>query len=335
MGQESVAMGPLLSGDIRGKSTRVLVVDDDPVVRSLVAECVMEGGYAADECGDGAEAIEKIRITPYEVIITDMMLPGVDGLSLIKKLKQNGTDTDVIVITGYGSIQNAVECMKEGARDYLVKPISADHILLALGKVVEFRELRRRAQYYEQQCNVDFLTGVGSRRCFEDALAKELLRAKRSGNAVTVLMLDIDDFKTYQSPRGNLTEERLHQLGDEALKQVGDILRASCRETDTVARWGGDEFVVVLPKASRENALEVAGRIMNSVRKSPFEGSESMPLGCLTVSVGLASFPEDAGTADDLFRCANQALFAAKLKGKNSLRFYRQFAEERTCVPAN
>jgi diguanylate cyclase (GGDEF)-like protein len=320
-------MPTLLGGSQASNHDRVLVVDDDEVVRSLVAECVALGGYDVDECGDGAQALEMASDNRYEVIITDMMLPGVDGLSLIQQLKANGIDTDVIVITGYGSIQNAVECMKAGARDYLIKPISADHILVALERVAEVRDLRRRARYYEEQCYSDFLTGVGSRRCFEETLAAELLIAKRNGTPVTVIMLDIDDFKTYQSPRGNLTEERLHQLGDEALKQIGEILKASCRKTDTVARWGGDEFVVILPKASRENALEVANRIRTTVGKAPFEGVETLPAGCLTVSVGLSCFPDDASTQEELFRCANQALYAAKLNGKNGLYFFGQFPE--------
>ncbi len=324
-------MAPLLDGGPTGNHAGVLVVDDDPVVRSLVVECVALGGYRVDECGDGSQALQMASANAYEIIVTDMILPGLDGLSLIQQLKSDGIDTDVIVITGYGSIQNAVECMKAGARDYLVKPISVDHILVALGRVAEFRDLRRRALYYEEQCYSDFLTGVGSRRCFEETLAKEFQVARRNSTPLTVLMLDVDDFKTYQSPRGTLTEERLHQLGDEALKKIGAILTASCRKTDTVTRWGGDEFVVILPKASSENALEVANRIMTTVAKTDFEGADTLPCGCLTVSVGLAGFPSDGKTEEELFRCANQALFACKLSGKNSLCLYGEIAVEGGC----
>ena len=149
---------------------KILVVDDDPVVRELMAEAVRLGGYRVDDCGDGIEALEKNSAAVYDLIVTDMRLPGLDGLSLIRELKAAKSDTDVIVITGYGSIENAVECMKAGATDYLIKPFTVDQIQLAVRKAVEHRDLRRRArerEFFRELSYMDSLTGIRNRRYFD------------------------------------------------------------------------------------------------------------------------------------------------------------------------
>lgn len=127
----------------------ILVVDDDPVVRELVADAITEAGFEVDGCGDGVEALQKNAAKAYDLIVTDMRLPGMDGLSLIRNLKAGDSGTDVIVVTGYGSIDNAVQCMKAGALEYLIKPLSVDQIQMAVRKAVEHRELKRRAQERE------------------------------------------------------------------------------------------------------------------------------------------------------------------------------------------
>jgi diguanylate cyclase (GGDEF)-like protein len=309
-------MTPLPPVDESVKRAGILVVDDDPVVRELIADAIAEAGFEVDVCGDGVEALGKNAAKAYDLIVTDMRLPGLDGLSLIRNLKASKSETDVIVITGYGSIDNAVQCMKAGALEYLIKPLSVDQIQMAVRKAVEHRELKRRAQereFYKELSYIDALTGVHNRRYFDEALCAETQKSMRHGLSLVLVMIDIDDFKIYNDCNG-------HQKGDEALAKMAHLFKSACRGYDIVARYGGDEFAIVFPGASKENAIELSSRIMNEVRRASFEGEHLMPSGSLNVSMGVACFPEHATSAEDLIRASDQALYAAKRAGRNTIK---------------
>jgi diguanylate cyclase (GGDEF)-like protein len=291
----------------------ILVVDDDTGVREVVAESIRATGFRVDVCGDGWEALEQNARNPYDLIVTDMRLPGLDGLSLIKKLKAGNADTDVIVITGHGSIENAVECMKAGALEYLIKPFTPDQIQVAVRKAVMHRELRRKAQereFYKELSYVDGLTGVHNRRYFDEVLKQEIHKCKHHSTGLVLLMIDIDDFKVYNDRNG-------HIKGDEALVQMGRVFRAACRGYDIVTRYGGEEFAILFPGATTSHAMELASRIMKGVREAHFEGAHILPSGALTVSIGVACFPDHATDAVGLVHAADEALYAAKREGKN------------------
>lgn len=309
-------MTPLPPPDESVKRAGILVVDDDPVVRELVADAIADAGFEVDVCGDGVEALGKNEAKAYDLIVTDMRLPGLDGLSLIRNLKAGKSGTDVIVITGYGSIDNAVQCMKAGALEYLIKPLSVDHIQMAVRKAVEHRELKRRAQereFYKELSYIDALTGIHNRRYFDEALCAETQKSMRHGLPLVLVMIDIDDFKIYNDCNG-------HQKGDEALAKMARHFKSACRGYDIVARYGGDEFAIVFPGASKENAIELSSRIMNEVRTASFEGEHLLPSGSLNVSIGVACFPEHATNDEDLIRASDQALYAAKRAGGNTIK---------------
>jgi diguanylate cyclase (GGDEF)-like protein len=309
-------MTPLPPLDECVKRAGILVVDDDPVVRELVADAIAEAGFEVDVCGDGVEALSKNAAKAYDLIVTDMRLPGLDGLSLIRNLKASKSGTDVIVITGYGSIDNAVQCMKAGALEYLIKPLSVDHIQMAVRKAVEHRELKRRAQereFYRELSYIDALTGIHNRRYFDEALCAETQKSMRHGLPLVLVMIDIDDFKIYNDCNG-------HQKGDEALAKMAQLFKSACRGYDIVARYGGDEFAIVFPGASKENAIELSSRIMNEVRTASFEGEHLLPSESLTVSIGVACFPEHATNDEDLISASDQALYSAKRVGGNTIK---------------
>ncbi|MBI5569296.1 MAG: diguanylate cyclase [Desulfomonile tiedjei] len=298
----------------------ILVVDDDAMVLDIVVESIRAAGLNADACEDGAEALAKNEATHYDLILTDMKLPGLDGLSLIKRLKADNSDTDVIVITGYGSVENAVECMKAGAIDYIIKPFTVDQIQVAVRKALDHRELRRRAlerELYRELSYLDPLTGIHNRRYFDEALEAETQKSLRHKAPLVLLMIDIDDFKQYQNND--------HQRGDEALKKMAHLFKTTCRVYDVVTRFGGEEFAIIFPGAGLEHSMEMAGRILQEVRDASFEGEERCPLGTLTVSIGVACFPEHASSSAGLVRCADQALDEAKRRGKNNVQLWGSF----------
>lgn len=315
-----------LSADVERGKPQILVVDDDPVVRDIVVESLLAAGYEVDICGEGIEALRKNAVRPYDLIITDMRLPGLDGLNLIKRLKAKKSDTDVLVITGYGTIENAVECMKTGALDYLIKPFTVDQIQVAVRKALDHRELRRRAlerEFYKELSYLDPLTGIHNRRYFDEAISAEIKKAARHNLSLVLLMIDIDDFKQYNDING-------HQKGDSALSKLGQVLKSTCRAYDIVCRYGGEEFAIIFPGASPDYASELAVRVMNDVCCTEFENAETLPQGRLTVSIGVACFPENAGNPRDLIRVADMALYRAKKLGKNNM----VICEGHECSPA-
>ena len=302
-------------GEGPGKIPAVLVVDDDPVIRDLVAESIRLAGYEVDSSEDGEEALRRNAAKHYDLIVTDMKLPGLDGLSLIRKLKAEDTGTDVIVITGYGTIENAVECMRAGALDYLIKPFSVDQIQVSVNRAVEHRELRRRAielEVYRELSYIDPLTEVYNRRFFDEILETEIQKSVREGNPLVLVMIDIDDFKSYNDRYG-------HQQGDVALAKISRLFKATCRSYDIVARYGGEEFAIIFPGARKEHALELGKRIVAEVGEAHFSGEDLISSGGLTVSVGVACFPEHANDAQELILHADQALYNAKDRGKNTI----------------
>jgi len=302
-------------GEGPGKTPAILVVDDDSVIRDLVAESIRLAGYEVDTSEDGEEALQRNAAKHYDLIVTDMKLPGLDGLSLIRKLKTEDTGTDVIVITGYGTIENAVECMRAGALDYLIKPFSVDQIQVSVNRAVEHRELRRRAielEVYRELSYIDPLTEIYNRRFFDEILETEIQKSVREDHPLVLVMIDIDDFKSYNDRYG-------HQQGDVALAKIARLFKATCRSYDIVARYGGEEFAIIFPGARKEHALELGKRIVAEVGAAHFEGEDLIPSGGLTVSVGVACFPEHANDAQELILHADQALYKAKNRGKNTI----------------
>jgi diguanylate cyclase (GGDEF)-like protein len=299
------------------QSPVILVVDDDELVREVVVESIRDAKFTVESCRDARHALERVKKKAYDLIVTDMQMPGMDGMTLIRRLRSANSDSDVIVITGYGSIENAVECMKAGALDYLIKPFTVDQIQVAVQKAIEHRELRRRAlerEFYRRLSYVDALTGVFNRRHFNEALEAEVQKAMYHKTPLVLLMIDIDDFKIYNDCNG-------HPKGDQALTILGRLLNSCCRSSDVVTRYGGEEFAVIFPGATKEHAAELSDRISSTVRNSCFDGECCLPLGSLTVSIGAACLPDDADNSEDLLRCADEALYRAKHTGKDRVAF--------------
>jgi len=297
---------------------KILIVDDEPSVRETMMHLLHLDGYEVDEAADGEMALLKVRGEHFDVVVVDIVMPYMDGLTFLKAAHGLDRRTAYIIMTGFASWDSAVEAMKAGAADYLPKPFNIELLRLVVARTLEKQRLAeqaKEAEFYKKLAQTDGLTDLYNHRFFQQLLAAELSRAQRFARPLSLIMLDIDNFKVYNDRNG-------HQAGDRALRQLAWLLKHSSRSYDLIARYGGDEFAIILPETDKRTAAEVADRIRTAVAKTPIEHAEVLPGGCCTISLGIASFPEDATEKGDLVRKADRALYQAKMGGRNQIYLY-------------
>lgn len=253
------------------------------------------------------EGLAKLLSGEYAACLLDYQLGPRNGLELIRQAVAKGCRTPIVFLTAESSERVDIEAMNAGALDYLVKGEITSRTLerslryaLKLGETLE--ALRRLATR-------DQLTGLFNRREFERIMAEEEERSRRFGHPLSLLMIDIDRFKWINDTHG-------HPVGDAVLREVARRLAEEVRSVDRVARFGGEEFAVVLMEAGGEAAFEMARRVCAAIEREPVLVNETLPLN-VTVSAGAASLPEDARTGESLVAAADKALYAAKGAGRN------------------
>jgi len=293
-----------------------LIVDDDEVVCKLLETVLIGAGHDVYTCLSGQQAIAKLKERSFDLVITDLKMPGIDGFDVLRKAKASDPLCEVIVITAYGSVESAVEAMKLGAHDHITKPFNLDHIILVADKALEKRALVRVAQerdFYERLSRTDGLTEIYNYRAFHDLLGLEIGRSKRYLHPLSLLMIDVDNLNVYNDTLG-------HLAGDAILSQVAGLLENSVRKCDIVARYGGDEFAIILVETHKSNALDTANRLVGLVEETAFEHEHVLPNNTLTISIGVASYPNDAVEKRELVTKADRALYEAKALGGNRVR---------------
>jgi two-component system cell cycle response regulator len=298
--------------------SKILVIDDEVEVRKAIVESLRRDGYDVCEAGDGRVGLEYLERQPFELVLADIVMPQMDGLALVRAAIQRGYPAAYIVMTAYDSVESAVEAMKSGAADYLPKPFPLDLLRLVVARTLHAQRLAARAKQvdlYERLAQTDGLTELNNYRFFQQRLGIELNRAQRFNRPLSLIMLDLDDFKAYNDIYG-------HQSGDQALRKLAWLLQRSSRSYDLVARYGGDEFVIILPETSKKMAAEVAERIRGAIERAAFECEGPALDGHFTASLGVAGFPEDATEKGDLIRKADLALYRAKICGRNRVSHY-------------
>ena len=282
---------------------KVLVVDDEEVICTLFAAMLSQYGcYQVVTTTEGREVMNILRREPFDVVLLDMRMPVITGTDLLRQIMQVWEELPVIIVTGHGSIESAVESLQAGAADFVTKPVPATVLHIRIQKVLEHTRTRRLA-------STDGLTELYNHRTFRERLTQEVDRANRYGRPLSLLMVDVDHFKVYNDTYG-------HPQGDVVLQEIARLLREISRTSDTVARYGGEEFALILPETDRASAEKLGNRLREQVACHPFLGAERLPAGELTISVGVATHTL-AGAKEALLHAADAALYTAKRTGRN------------------
>jgi diguanylate cyclase (GGDEF)-like protein len=302
-------------------SELLLLVEDSDVDAALLTrglERAAPSAYRVVRAKSLAEAAVHLKQRTFGVILTDLGLPDSDGIAAVSELNAMAPGTPIIAVTASSDEGQAVQAVKDGAQDYLLKGrFDGDGALRAIRYAVE----RKRAeQRLSELAHFDQLTKLANRTLLNDRLSRALVRTKRSGKRVALLSLDLDHFKVVNDTHG-------HSFGDQLLVEVSQRLVASSRAEDTVSRVGGDEFAVLLEDIEdADGARRVAQRILNAIATPLVVEGRELPV---TISIGVALFPDHAANQEELLRAADRALYQAKDFGKNTFAIVGQHGRDR------
>jgi two-component system chemotaxis response regulator CheY len=311
----------MLPGSDPTPKWRVLVVDDELGVRRAVAIHLKRCGYEVVEAEDGQAAWSLVQQDHIQLIVADWYMPAMDGMELIRRIREAGLAhyVYVIMLTALDQRQHVLSGLKAGADDYMVKPFDLDELQarLKIGERVITLEARLNESLAHQAelALSDAVTGLRNRRAFDVRLDEELRRATRYHHPLALLMLDIDFFKNYNDTHG-------HPEGDKLLREMAAVFQRCVRASDIVARYGGEEFAFILTETDRESAYLAAEKLRASVAGQPFPGPDAQPERRVTVSLGVANFPQDGADSETLIRRADEALYRAKRTGRNRVVVY-------------
>ena len=288
----------------------VLVGEDSLVVREVLRWHLEEQGFEILETADGAEAVRLAAERLPSVILLGVELGGIDGLEALVRIKADPTiaDTPVLFITGRTDTHDVVEGLQLGAHDYLRKPFEPIEVAARVRAAARMKvlqdELRQRNADLFQISRTDPLTGLANRRGLDEHLLAQTTSARRHGHSLSIALIDVDHFKSINDTYG-------HASGDDVLAEVARRLATVARTEDLVGRWGGEEFLVIIPYCDADGSFSVGERYRDAVAAERIETSDH-DLISVTVSVGCS-----AGHDDELVERADAALYVAKADGRN------------------
>ncbi|WP_419655978.1 response regulator modulated diguanylate cyclase [Desulfosarcina variabilis str. Montpellier] len=292
---------------------KILIVEDDLPIRDTVHEFIQMAGYDVCVAASAEEALGVLTDTPVEVVISDIMLPGMDGLELTDRIKRT-YDIDVIVMTAYSTEYSYAEAISKGASDFVFKPVRLEELHLRLKRVLKERRLNQeRLQMLEELKKLsitDGLTQLYNSRYFYSQIKGEIERFNRYGHQLSLLLLDIDHFKAYNDTFGHLE-------GDKILVRIGRIIKSCLRKMDTAYRYGGEEFTIVLPGTPGEEAKTVAERLRAAVAAEDFADNDTAE-NRITISIGVTQYCHEEPISSFVQR-ADQAMYQSKQNGRNKV----------------
>jgi diguanylate cyclase (GGDEF)-like protein len=304
--------------EIASSRDTVLIAEDDPVFRRILQSCLQNWNYKVRACDNGLDAWKVLQQEHApQMAILDWMMPGMDGIEMCRRIRglQQDPYRYVLLLTAKDDKHDVVQGLEAGADDYLTKPFNVDelHARVRVGKrILELqKELIQARESLRFEALHDHLTGLWNRGAVLNLLQREEQRRQRSGEALGVIMVDVDHFKSINDSYG-------HLVGDVVLTEVAKRLTASVRGYDSVGRYGGEEFLIIVPGCDPQGLIISAERLRGVIAESPIN-STSGPIP-VTISVGLVSVgPGDLKPIEHiaLVQAADSALYHAKAKGRN------------------
>jgi diguanylate cyclase (GGDEF)-like protein len=294
------------------KKAKVLIVDDDALNR-IVLEKTLSDEHQIYLVDSGEAALAFLATTQVDLIILDIVMPGIDGYEVLLKLKENSQthSIPIIFISANQSHDDEAKGLELGAMDYITKPFCASIVRV---RVRNQLLIKQKNDLLERLASIDGLTELPNRRYLDENLTREWRKCKRSDTTLSVLLIDIDYFKRYNDNYG-------HRAGDDCLTKVAQCMAAQCeRGSDFIARYGGEEFAAVLPAVSKDQAIVFAEKLRNAVNKLAIPHQASLHANHITISIGVASTADTAiASPEQLLEHADLALYAAKQAGRNQV----------------
>jgi len=276
----------------------ILIVDDDPTVTRVLEDLLSALKFKTGTATSGPQALEKLKQKKFTFILVDMKMPDMDGFELIHRASQDHQELSIIGMTGYTDEYRYVDIINAGASDFIKKPIDLEELNAKFRRIINERNLRKELS---RLSITDSLTGLFNQRHFYKRLKEEVVRSRRQKSALSLILLDLDNFKTFNDTHG-------HLAGDQALRNAGRMIQKSIRlGVDSGYRYGGDEFAIILIDADLTIAQEIGKRIQDSFKND----------GTLTASMGFVRYSEDMSIKDFVAQ-ADKELYKAKGGFRNS-----------------
>jgi diguanylate cyclase (GGDEF)-like protein len=287
---------------------KILIIDDEADVLQFLGSFLSMEGYEVISASDGMEGIEKFFQEHPDLVITDMKMPNKDGLEVLKEIRASQSDVDVIILSGHGDDLTAADCLRQGAYDYLMKPLEdIDLLLFAMDRALKKREANQKNQQLMEKIDeiaiIDVFTGVYTRRYLNRRLDEEVERSKRSGHDLSIALIDLDG-------------DRPDAVGEsgaddvDMLRRLSDILLRSYRSTDSLYRYSGNALIVMMPETSFKGALTAFKRILEVLRSELFKDNAGVSE--VPINVGFAQYPWHASDTRGLIRHTQERLCRPK-----------------------
>lgn len=310
-------------------SKTLLIVDDSALIRKSIIKILEPTQMFARilQAKNGLEALDILLKEVIDLLISDLVMPKMDGLKLLATLRnlERYKDLPVILLSSQNEAHDKIMGLEGGANDYITKPFESAELVARIKNLLMMKELQDELakknkaleltnKKLEQLSVTDELTGLWNRRYLWERLAEEIAKARRYNLTLSCLMIDIDNFKTINDSHG-------HIAGDTVLSEIARILKNQCRSHDLLARFGGEEFIMLLYQTGMEGAVLLAQRLVKTVESHPFITENQKTLKT-TISIGVATYsPQTITNGNDLIKKADESLYQAKRKGKNRVGF--------------
>jgi diguanylate cyclase (GGDEF)-like protein len=306
---------------------KIVIAEDDPLSRFVLHKALDGLNFAVTAFADGDEAWEHIRSDEAQVVISDWMMPGLDGLDLCRKVRTRGAQAPyvyLILLSARHTREDRLKALQAGADDLLAKPLDRAELYARINvarRIVQMEEqLRNRSAELERMhaelerrnvllaeiASCDGLTGLKNHRYFRESLDAHFSASRRRGQPLSVVMVDVDQFKSFNDTYG-------HPAGDDVLREVSNLLRSCVRDEDVVARYGGEEFGLLLPATSAEASRILAERLRSTIEAHPWSDRP------ITISLGISTISHWIHRASTLIDQADRSLYQSKADGRNRL----------------